>query len=296
MDYERIYREFIADRKAKSKPDGYTEQHHILPRSLGGGNGIDNLIRLTASDHFFAHLLLAKIHGGSMWYAVNAMADGPLVGERAADRRFTLMRRCWYQQAKEQFSSVHSSRMKGRFTGEDHPMFGKPCSPVALAKLKERLASGLNPMHSEEVRRKVGDAHRGKVYSAETRAKIAATKIGVKLSPETRAKMSASRTGRKLSPETIEKVAAANRGKKRSPEYIEAMRQRMIGRKLSPEHAAKCAAKLRSASRFAGRSHSPETKARMSAVNQAKVRFAEMYGGDKRNVTLAMMRAKGFDI
>lgn len=76
MDYHRIYREFVADRKGKPKPNGYTERHHILPRSMGGDDGAANLIRLTAEDHFFAHLLLAKMHGGRMWAPIAFMIGG----------------------------------------------------------------------------------------------------------------------------------------------------------------------------------------------------------------------------
>lgn len=56
MNYERIYSEFIADRLTKqpSKPE-YFEKHHILPKSLGGMNGAENIVRLTARDHYFAH-------------------------------------------------------------------------------------------------------------------------------------------------------------------------------------------------------------------------------------------------
>lgn len=75
MDYARIYREFIADRLGK-QPEApeYFERHHILPRALGGGNEAENLVRLTPEDHFFAHLMLAKIHGGRMWAGVLCMA------------------------------------------------------------------------------------------------------------------------------------------------------------------------------------------------------------------------------
>ena len=77
MDYARIYAEFIADRRAKEKDlSGYTEKHHILPRSLGGSNARNNIIRLKASDHFFAHVLLARVHHGSMWIALAFMAHG----------------------------------------------------------------------------------------------------------------------------------------------------------------------------------------------------------------------------
>lgn len=64
MDYARIYAEFIADRLAKQpeKP-AYFEVHHIKPRSLGGGDEPENLIRLTPEDHYFAHLCLAKAKG-----------------------------------------------------------------------------------------------------------------------------------------------------------------------------------------------------------------------------------------
>ena len=75
MDYERIYRDFIADRKAiEHTLEGYTERHHIVPRSLGGGDEPENLVRLTARDHYFAHCCLAKIYGGKMWSALFAIA------------------------------------------------------------------------------------------------------------------------------------------------------------------------------------------------------------------------------
>lgn len=77
MNYERIYSEFIADRIAKqpSKPD-YFEKHHILPRCKGGTDGEENIICLTPEDHFFAHLLLAKSHGGKLWAPIAFMVGG----------------------------------------------------------------------------------------------------------------------------------------------------------------------------------------------------------------------------
>ena len=53
---------------------GYTEKHHIIPRSLGGGNDNTNLIRLTGREHFICHLLLPKMTSGTdrkkMIYAI----------------------------------------------------------------------------------------------------------------------------------------------------------------------------------------------------------------------------------
>jgi hypothetical protein len=77
MDYAKIYRAFISDRKAREPAlTGYTELHHIEPRSRGGSDDPSNLIRLTPEDHFFAHLLLAKWHDTmAAWAAVIVMHD-----------------------------------------------------------------------------------------------------------------------------------------------------------------------------------------------------------------------------
>lgn len=42
--------------------DGYVEIHHIIPRCLGGDDSNDNLVRLTAREHFVCHMLLTKMH------------------------------------------------------------------------------------------------------------------------------------------------------------------------------------------------------------------------------------------
>jgi hypothetical protein len=74
MDYARIYNELIEHRKMMPKvEDEVYEEHHIIPKSRGGTNDPENLINLTLADHFVAHLLLAHIYGGSLWYAAQLM-------------------------------------------------------------------------------------------------------------------------------------------------------------------------------------------------------------------------------
>ena len=240
--------------------------------------------------------MLAKAYGGKLWYAVNALMRGGQIGDRRKDRAFTLRSRRYYEQTRKAFAEAHSERMKGIFAGEAHPMFGKPCSPVALEKLNERIASGFNPMDSAETREKVRVAMLGREMSPEWRERIAASRRGKRLSPETCAKMSEARKGTKLSAETIAKVAAANRGKRRTPEQVAAMRVRLMGRKLSPEHVAKLMPHLATLSRFKGKSHSPETRARMAAVCQARRDYVARFGGDARKLTVEKMRKAGIDI
>src|SRR5688572_25131813 len=84
MDYSRVYQEFIAARR-KAAPVGYSERHHIVPRALGGSDETGNLVDLSPEDHYFAHLLLAKIHGAQMACALYLLIE---TAERNWSARF----------------------------------------------------------------------------------------------------------------------------------------------------------------------------------------------------------------
>jgi len=58
--YTRWYYQIINNAKLR-QPTGYTEKHHIIPRSLGGSNNKDNLVALTAREHFVCHLMLTRM-------------------------------------------------------------------------------------------------------------------------------------------------------------------------------------------------------------------------------------------
>lgn len=62
MNYKKIYKHLIEKRKSNPITKGYKENHHILPKSLGGDNSKENLVTLTGREHWIAHLLLHKIY------------------------------------------------------------------------------------------------------------------------------------------------------------------------------------------------------------------------------------------
>lgn len=78
MNYSVVYERFIKDRRALEsfliECGAYTERHHIVPRGCGGTNAKTNIVRLKPSDHYFAHILLARIYGGHMWLPLIRMA------------------------------------------------------------------------------------------------------------------------------------------------------------------------------------------------------------------------------
>jgi len=63
--YTRIYFSIIENARVRVLPkDQYKETHHIIPRSMGGDNSSDNLVELTAKEHFICHKLLVKMTEG----------------------------------------------------------------------------------------------------------------------------------------------------------------------------------------------------------------------------------------
>lgn len=50
-----------ANSQGRQKGKSYYEKHHIIPKCLGGKNSKNNLILLTAREHFICHWLLCKM-------------------------------------------------------------------------------------------------------------------------------------------------------------------------------------------------------------------------------------------
>jgi len=61
MDYKKIH-DTIIYRAINRELIGYGEIHHITPKCLGGTNKKENLVKLTAKEHWLIHLLLVEIY------------------------------------------------------------------------------------------------------------------------------------------------------------------------------------------------------------------------------------------
>lgn len=63
--YTKWYTNIITNAHSRTRSqDDYVERHHIIPKSLGGSNRQENLVRLTAKEHFVVHHLLTKMVTG----------------------------------------------------------------------------------------------------------------------------------------------------------------------------------------------------------------------------------------
>ena len=61
MDYKKHY-DLLVSRAKNRLLETYTENHHIIPKCMGGTDVPNNLVRLTPEEHYIAHQLLVKIY------------------------------------------------------------------------------------------------------------------------------------------------------------------------------------------------------------------------------------------
>jgi hypothetical protein len=111
MNYTRIYNAIISRAKMRPVLEGYAERHHIIPRSLGGTDDLDNLVMLTAKEHFICHLLLAKMYEKNSveWQKMTKA----LMMMRASGNAHDRYTSATYEYFKEAFSEAQSYAQRG---------------------------------------------------------------------------------------------------------------------------------------------------------------------------------------
>jgi len=202
MNYRKIYDDLI--QSAQLRPDiaflnGYIERHHIKPRCLGGNNKKENLVKLTAREHFIAHWLLYRIYpeNNKLALAFNMMRISSSHGRYYNSRGFAIAKKAM------------SNAKKGKPAWNR----GIPCSAETRAKLSAANKGKPNPMknkkHSAESKARMSNGKKGKPspmknkkHSAKSKAQISARKRGkapwnkgIPRTADEKAKMCASHRG-----------------------------------------------------------------------------------------------------
>ena len=116
---------------------GFYEKHHIIPRSLGGSDKATNLVKLTARQHFIAHLMLSKMFKSNsyikMHHAIWNMVNRDK-GVRTTSRTYEMLR-----QKRSKLLSV-------MFAGENNPMYGVKLSDERKKQLSDKLKGKKKPL------------------------------------------------------------------------------------------------------------------------------------------------------
>ena len=169
-EYYNIIEEANKLNRVKYK-EVYYESHHIIPRCMGGSDDHENLVLLTAQEHYRCHELLPYFTEGEnkakMIYAWNLMSR---LKEVTIDSEK-------YEELRTIYSSIHSINM----TGKSHPNYGNPRNFKHTKLTKDTMAKA-----------RKGDKHpmHGKKHSKESKAKMSNSAIGRSHSDESKLLMS----------------------------------------------------------------------------------------------------------
>ena len=208
--YTRIYYNIVNNAKLQVRSkDMYLEKHHIIPTALGGPDLDENLIKLTAREHFICHWLLTKMTDGkgksSMIYALSMMR----CINRHQQRYNTKITSRVYESLKGK--RVVSEETKSKMKISNRKGYGRVQS---IEERRRRAISRTGLTQTEETKKKIGDKHRGKIVSEETRQKLREKRAMQITTEETRQKMSNSRKGKVRSEETKQKMKEARKTRK----------------------------------------------------------------------------------
>ena len=146
------------ERLILKKNGEYFEGHHIIPKSKGGmgtssrPKNNQNIVLLTAREHFLAHWILWRIYRDRS----TALSFHKMLSTTDKTKRITSSR--GYEEAKEAFRITNignqygkgktkiiseeqkkrqSELMKGRYTGEKNPFYGKTHTNESKEKLRK---------------------------------------------------------------------------------------------------------------------------------------------------------------
>lgn len=205
--YRRWYNQLIK-RAHGRKLDCYSEKHHIKPRALGGGDKLNNLVRLTYREHFLAHWLLTKFTKGeerrAMLWALTQM------GRRGRNKHGRIVSSIQYEALKlayfeasigKKLTEAAKEKIAQAQRGRLKPEWGAKLS--IMLKGNKHL---LGHRHSEETKQKMSLARIGNTNS-----------LGYRWSEKQKLKASKSKlnnknsVGRKLPPEHIAALRAGHK-------------------------------------------------------------------------------------
>ena len=171
--YTKIYYQIIEMASQSDYTGIYTEKHHIIPRALGGNNNAENLIVLTARQHFICHRLLPKMTQGiskrKMTFALNQMLCSNKYQKRVVTSAV-------YAHIKEEFNKINHFNNPEWQRNNAIKNKGKTATEEARqnmrkgweARRKKGLGNpGIGRKHSEETRKKISENRKGKCAGKE---------------------------------------------------------------------------------------------------------------------------------
>lgn len=185
MDYLNHYKKLTSRAKTR-KLDGYIERHHIIPKCMGGSDDKNNLVNLTASEHYVAHQLLVKIYPNNYKLAYACHMMSTKLNERNNKS---------YEWVRNKMAKANSIILKGMKRAPrskewsekiSKSLLGRKMSDEAKSDISKALTGIKRPESFKESMSKAA-----KSRTKEHQDKLNKSNTGQKRSEETRAKQMA---------------------------------------------------------------------------------------------------------
>lgn len=205
--YSKWYFSLVNSRKYKQQDQNtYVEKHHIIPKSLGGTDASENLVYLTAREHYIAHLLLIKITKGTdkskMSFALKCMSNF----QNEHHQRYVPPSKI-YEIERKSFSEAISEHNTG------HPNYLKKHSEETKEKIKKTQKKRFSEMSINEKQEWVKKSLTSpKSWTEERKQKISKSTTGKKKTKTEAFYQSKEKTRKQRTARMIEN-AKKNKGK-----------------------------------------------------------------------------------
>jgi len=233
MDYKKIYDSLMNKARSENRVKGegvYYEAHHILPKCMGGEGRMtqwsthNNVVLLTAKEHFIAHKLLVEINPKN-YKLIWALHRMMFSRSKKTDRSFIPSSKD-YVRFREKFSKMVSEKLTGvpkSITHRDNLSKSKKGTKMPesfVLNLKETMKGENNPNYgnkwTDEMKKESSEKRKGipsKVIWTDEMKKESSEKRKGKYNgtEETKKKISETLTGRKASEETKEKQSQSRK-------------------------------------------------------------------------------------
>jgi len=203
MDYQKIYKNLILKAKSENRINKsyyerkkenfsyvYFENHHIIPKCLGGKDDHQNLVLLTAREHYVAHKLLTYIYKGNrkITYAFHRITYGKnkyIKSSRDYAYAIELIK-------TTPISLETKEKMKGRIPWNKGKkgVYTEEVLKLFREKRKEYIENNKNNPEYIARLKKFKMSNFGKTFTQETKKKMSLSSIGIKKSEEAKKHMS----------------------------------------------------------------------------------------------------------
>jgi hypothetical protein len=191
MDYLKIYKALMDKGRGRELAEGeYYETHHMKPKSLGGTDDKNNLVKLTYREHFISHWLLHRIFPenkelaasfhimafGKSWRAARKLRSNYTPSSRSLEeaRIAKVSARKGTKHSEETLEKMRGKR--GPYKTQRKPISEETKEKMRLAKLgKKRSAEAIAAIsNGKKLQTPIGETHHryGKTHSEETKQKL----------------------------------------------------------------------------------------------------------------------------